>query len=203
MTTTLSERIETGDVIEIAPRRRSDFGPGAAGHRGRRHPRRLRRQRRRSSSVAATSSTTACSTPPSDLQRPSLSGGRRLAVDDDGDLQPAATTLYARSAGCRFFERLVDAFYAGVAARRCARSAVPGSARLQRRPAPADPVPRPVLGRPHDIHTTSGATQTADAPLPVSRRSVATRSLAAAHDARRPHVRRRRRARSSACSTTS
>ena len=64
-----------------------------------------------------------------------------------------------RVGGMPFFERLVDAFYARRGDRRRAAAALPGGSRSHRRPAPADAVPRPVLGRATHVRRRARATR--------------------------------------------
>ena len=97
-----------------------------------------------------------------------------------------------RAGGMPFFEALVGRFYAGVADDPVLRPLYPGGG-PRARAAPADAVPRPVLGRPADLRRRARPSAAADAPLPVRHRRRRARPLARAH-ARGASPRSRRRA---------
>ena len=196
MTTILSERIETGDVLEIA--RDGDVisalvllateeavildacdGTTPFVIRQQR-PRRLPPLRSRGLTQHLSSS-------------PAVGS----AVMSDGDVQPAAT-LYDAVGGMPFFERLVDTFYAGVEHDDVLSPLYPEAPDFSGARHRLDPVPRPVLGRTDHLQRRAWSPEAADAALPVSRRTAATRPLVDAHDERRAQRRAPTRPRSHA-----
>ena len=77
--------------------------------------------------------------------------------------------MYDAVGGMPFFERLVDAFYTGVASDDVLLPLYPEAPDLQRRSPPPDPVPRPVLGRSDHLQRRAWPPTSADAAhaLPV------------------------------------
>ena len=67
--------------------------------------------------------------------------------------------LYDRVGGMAYFETLVDSFYAGVESDPVLLAVYPDHADWSLAPATADAVPRPVLGRPHDLTITERASR--------------------------------------------
>ena len=101
-----------------------------------------------------------------------------------------------------FFERSSGGFYAGVADRPGPPPALSGGG-PGRRPAPADAVPRPVLGRPAHVRRGARPSAAPDAPRPVRDRPGGARSLAGPHARRHRRARARRRTSPTSSSATS
>ena len=97
----------------------------------------------------------------------------------------ADTTLYEAAGGMPFFEALVDRFYEGVASDPRAAGAVSRARRPGAGPPAPHLVPRPVLGRPHDLQRRAGPSPPAGPPPPVHHRRRRARPVAAPHERRR------------------
>ncbi len=86
--------------------------------------------------------------------------------------QLTETSVYEQVGGYDFFEALVDGFYEVVAEDPVLLPLYPEAPDLSGRGVSADPVPRPVLGRPGDLLRGARASPVADAARPVRDRGA-------------------------------